>query len=252
MVATSGSGAFVRREDAGGVCTLTLNRPDKLNAIDPALFDTLAEHLRELQQDTSDLGVIVLRGAGRSFCAGVDLGGVGGVDLAGLRHQSRTLEVFGQLPQIVIAAVHGHCFTGGLELALAADWIVAAESARFGDTHGKYGLVPAWGMTQRLPRRIGAARALELMATSRRLDGREAERIGLANCCVADDQLDATVAALAAEILANARHSNAASKRLLRESDGMRLSDGLAHEQFRSPGSQPRNWLSPWRSSARG
>jgi enoyl-CoA hydratase/carnithine racemase len=78
------------------------------------------------------------------------------------------------------------------------------------------------------------------MATSRRVDGREAERIGLANACVADDQLDATVAALAAAVLANSRHSNAANKRLVNDTDGLSLSQGLAHEQFRSPGSKPR------------
>ncbi|HEY4067560.1 MAG TPA: enoyl-CoA hydratase/isomerase family protein [Burkholderiaceae bacterium] len=231
---------LVLREDAGGVCTLTLNRPDKLNAISPALFDELRAHLEALAADGGELGVVLLRGAGKSFCAGVDLAGAGAVDLAVLRRQSRALEIFSQLPQIVIAAVHGHCFTGGLELALAADWIVAAESARFGDTHGKFGLVPAWGMTQRLPRRIGVAKALELMTTSRRLDGREAERIGLANSCVADAELDGAVAALAGAVLANSRHSNAANKRLVLDADGLSLAQGLAHEQFRSPGSKLR------------
>lgn len=240
------SGApLVLREDRDGLCTLTLNRPDKLNAISPALFDELCAHVEALAADGGELGVVVLRGAGRSFCAGVDLAGAGKMDLALLRQQSRTLERLAQLPQVVIAAVHGHCFTGGLELALAADWIVAAESARFGDTHGKFGLVPAWGMTQRLPRRIGTARALELMATSRRLDGREAERFGLANACVADDRFDAAVAALAAAVLANSRHSNAANKRLVHDSDGMGLAQGLAHELFRSPGSKLRTPPTP-------
>ena len=232
--------ALVLREDADGVCTLTLNRPDKLNAVTPALFAELRAHLDAIAADGDALGVIVLRGAGRSFCAGHDLAEVGAMDLAWLRHESRTLEMFAQLPQIVIAAVHGHCITGGLELALAADWIVAAESARFADTHGKYGLVPAWGMSQRLPRRVGAARALELMTTCRRVDGREAERIGLANNCFADDAFDASVAALARAILANARHSNTVNKRLVHDTDGMSLGQGMAHELFRSPGSQKR------------
>jgi enoyl-CoA hydratase len=174
---------LVLRNDADGICTLTLNRPDKLNAVTPALFTELRAHLDAIAADGDALGVIVLRGAGRSFCAGHDLAEVGAMDLAWLRHESRTLEMFAQLPQIVIAAVHGHCLTGGLELALAADWIVAAESARFADTHGKFGLVPMWGMSQRLPRRVGTARALDLMTTCRRIDGQEAERIGLANSC---------------------------------------------------------------------
>lgn len=236
----STTAGLVLREDVDGVCTLTLNRPDKLNAVTPALFTDLRAHLDAIAADGEALGVIVLRGAGKSFCAGHDLAEVGAMDLGWLRHESRTLEMFAQLPQIVIAAVHGHCITGGLELALAADWIVAAESARFADTHGKFGLVPMWGMSQRLPRRVGTARALELMVTCRRIDGREAERIGLANCCVADDQFDASVNALARAILANSRHSNSANKRLVHDTDGMSVMQGMAHEQFRSPGSQKR------------
>jgi enoyl-CoA hydratase/carnithine racemase len=230
----------VLRADADGVCTLTLNRPDKLNAVTPALFIELRAHLDAIAADGSALGVIVLRGAGKSFCAGHDLAEVGAMDLAWLRHESRTLEMFAQLPQIVIAAVHGHCVTGGLELALAADWIVAAESARFADTHGKFGLVPMWGMSQRLPRRVGTARALELMVTCRRVDGREAERIGLANSCVADNQFEASLRALTRAIPANSRHSNSVNKRLVHDTDGMSLMQGMAHELFRSPGSQKR------------
>ncbi|MET3513883.1 enoyl-CoA hydratase/carnithine racemase [Pseudacidovorax sp. 1753] len=231
---------LVLRADAGGVCTLTLNRPDKRNAVNPPLFEALRAHLDDLVAHGGELGVVVLRGAGPCFCAGHDLGEIGAMDLAWLRHESRTLEMFSQLPQIVIAAVHGACVTGGLELALAADWIVAAESARFADTHGRYGLVPMWGMSQRLPRRVGTARALELMATARRVDGREAERIGLANTCFADVDFEAGVAELARAVLANSLHSNATNKRLVHDTDGFSLAQGMAHEQFRSPGSRKR------------
>jgi len=230
------TGNLVQREDCCGVCTLTLNRPEKLNAVTPLLFTELSGHLADLVADGGDLSVVVLRGAGKSFCAGHDLDELGNMELAWLRHESRTLELFAQLPQIVIAAVQGNCLTGGLELALAADIIVAAESAWFADTHGKWGLVPAWGMSQRLPRRVGAAKALELMVTCRRVGGREAERIGLANFCVADDQLDVTVAGLAAAIMEVSRHSNAANKRLIYDTDGMTLQQGMAHELFRSAG----------------
>lgn len=232
---------LVLREDQPGVCTLTLNRPAKHNAVTPELFTELHDHLLALQADGGDIGVVVLRGAGKSFCAGHDLSAVGQMSLEWLRHESRTLELFSALPQIVIAAVHGHCITGGLELALAADLIVAAESARFADTHGRHGLVAAWGLTQRLPRRVGRAKALELITTSARIDGREAERIGLANRCVPDAELDGELARLSAAILANSMHSNTAHKRLMTETDGMSLASGLAHEQFRSPGSKRRD-----------
>ncbi|MDO8704390.1 MAG: enoyl-CoA hydratase/isomerase family protein [Sulfuricaulis sp.] len=238
---TVASDMLVLREERSGVCTLTLNRPDKLNAVNPPLFKELRAHLDDLVTNGAELGVIVLRGAGKSFCAGHDLGEVGAMDLAWLRHESRTLEIFSQLPQIVLAAVHGNCLTGGLELALAADIIIASESARFADTHGTWGLVPAWGMSQRLPRRVGAAKALELMVTCRRVDGREAERLGLANICVPDDQLDATVTRFASAILASSRHSNTVNKRLVHDTDGLPLQQGMAHELFRSPGSKKRD-----------
>jgi len=232
--------ALVLREDADGVCTLTLNRPDKHNAVNPAVFAQLRAHLDAIAGSGDTLGVIVLRGAGKSFCAGHDLAEVGAMDVGWLRHESRTLELLAELPQITIAAVHGHCITGGLELALAADLIVASDSARFADTHGRYGLVPAWGMSQRLPRRVGAAKALELMVTCLPIDGREAERIGLANSCVPDADFDASVAALAKSILANSRHSNTVNKRFIYDTDGMSLAQGMAHELFRSPGSKKR------------
>ncbi|MGI4811864.1 MAG: enoyl-CoA hydratase/isomerase family protein [Janthinobacterium lividum] len=235
------SDSLVLRDDRDGICTLTLNRPDKRNAVTPALFTQLREHLDDLVAHNDGLGVVVLRGAGKSFCAGHDLSEVGQMDLAWLRHESRTLELFAQLPQVVIAAVQGHCLTGGLELALAADIIIAAENARFADTHGKWGLVPAWGMSQRLPRRIGASKALELMVTCRQVDGREAAHIGLANLCVADAELDAEVARFAATVMENSAHSNAANKRLVYDTDGMSLPQGMAHELFRSVGSKKRN-----------
>ena len=235
---SSNADALVLREDHGAICTLTLNRPEKRNAVTPALFKQLHAHVESLAADGAGFGVVILKGAGKSFCAGHDLGEVGQMDLAWLRHESRTLEAFAGLPQIVIAAVHGHCITGGLELALAADLIVATRSAQFADTHGKYGLVPAWGLSQRLPRRVGTAKALELMVTCRRVEGVEAERIGLANQCVDDGELDGAVAAMAAAITADSWHSNAVNKRLVYDTDGMTLQQGMAHELFRSPGSK--------------
>lgn len=232
----------VRLELRGRTATITLHRPEKHNAVVPAMFRELATHIDAVAAAREDLGVVVLRGAGRSFCAGHDLQeAVGAMDLAWLREESRVLEKLAALPQVVIAAVHGYCITGGLELALAADFIIASESAVFADTHAKFGLVPMWGGSQRLPRRIGAARAIELMTTCRRVGGLEAERIGLANACVSDDDFEQAVQRKADEVLANSWHSNAAIKRLVHETDGMRLCDGLAHEQFRSAGSKRRD-----------
>src|SRR5688572_3697592 len=131
---------LVLRSDIGGVCTLTLNRPTKLNALDTALFIQLDEHCRALEAST-DIGCVVLRGAGRSFCAGADLSAIGNQPAVPPTFKPRVIERLSLLPMPVIAAIHGHCYTGGLELALAADMIVCMASARFADTHGKWGLV---------------------------------------------------------------------------------------------------------------
>jgi enoyl-CoA hydratase/carnithine racemase len=135
--------------------------------------------------------------------------------------------------------VHGHCYTGALELALAGDIILAAESAKFADTHARWALTPVWGLSQRLPRRIGGAKAREMMFTCRTYSGREAEAMGLANVCVPDAEFDAAIDALVEEIAANSPHSHAANKRLLEATDGMTLDEGLAHEVFRGEGVGP-------------
>jgi enoyl-CoA hydratase len=206
---------LVVRTDADSVATLTLNRPDKLNALNPATFVALREHLEAIAADES-VKCVVLRGAGRSFCAGHDLGSIGANERAPSRHyEPETIDALEELPQPTIARLHGHCFTGGLELALGCDLLIAAESTKLGDTHGQWGLAPIWGMSVRLPERVGPSMAKTLMFTSRRIDGTEAARIGLVDRCVADDDLDAAVAALAAEIVANSAGTNRIAKKLI-------------------------------------
>lgn len=226
------------RSHAGGLCTLTLNRAAKLNALDTQAFEELDAHLGEIEGAITTIGCVVLRANGRAFCAGADLGGIS-AGFTDSRFKPGVIERLANLPQPVIAAVHGVCFTGGLELALAADIIIADTTARFADTHGKWGLVGAWGMTQRLPRRIGRAAALRMMLTSREISASEAKEIGLVDMLADEGGLDAMVADLAAAILANSWHTNFATKRLLKETDGMSLAEGLAHEHYRYPGFAP-------------
>jgi enoyl-CoA hydratase len=238
---TDTSAELVLRDDAAGVATLTLNRPEKRNAIDRDLFRVLRRQIKAIENESA-IGLVVVRGAGGNFCAGHDLKEAPHADSLGwLRQEMLTIERLTSLRQPVIAAVEGICYTGGLELALAADFIVCDETARFADTHGKWGLVPGWGLSQRLPRRIGQAKALEMMLTCQPYDGRAAEVMGLANQCVAVGALDAAVAALAQTILANSWHSNAENKKLVYATDGMRLSDGLDHELMRNAGFDPAN-----------
>ncbi len=230
---------LVLRDDQGGLCTLTLNRPDKLNALSMELFEELNAHLISLAASDT-IQCVVIKGAGKCFSAGHDLGGIAeGETHATPNFQAHVVERLATMPQPVIAAVHGHCYTGALELALAADIIVAAESARFADTHARFSLVPVWGMSQRLPRRIGAYKAREMMFTCATYTGQQAAAMGLAAQCVPDDQYDRTVADLAATILAQASHSHRANKRLLLETDGLPLSAGLAHEVYFGAGRGP-------------
>lgn len=222
---------LVLRTDVDGVATLTLNRPDKLNALNPAVFIELREHVDAIASDES-VTCVVLTGAGRAFCAGHDLDAIASGERAPSRHfEPETIDALEALAKPTIARIHGHCYTGGLELALACDLLIAGESARLGDTHGQWGLVPVWGMSIRLPERVGRSTAKELMFTSRRISGREAAAIGLVDRCVADDALDDTVAALAAEISANSTGTNRIVKALLADRSERTRTEALLHER---------------------
>jgi enoyl-CoA hydratase len=230
----------VSRQDADGVCTLTLSRPEKLNALDTASFQALDAHIHDLQQDQGKVGCVVLRGAGKCFCAGADLNALAeGADRPPPSYKPGVIERLSSLKQPVIAAVHGTCFTGGLELALACDFIVADAGAQFADTHGKWGLVGAWGMSQRLPRRIGMAAAKRMMMTARTVEAAEALEMGLVDLLAPAGKLDEVLKRFVDELLANSWFTNFATKRLIAETQGMPLPQGLAHENYRYPGLAP-------------
>jgi len=231
---------LVLRSDEGGVATLTLNRPEALNALSPSLFAELREHLDAIASAAETVGCVILRGAGRSFSAGNDIRAIQAGERAPSPHfQADTLEAIEALPQPVIASVQGHCYTGALELALACDLLVCSESARFADTHGKWSMTPTWGMSQRLPRRIGPLRAKQMMFTGTPVKGAEAVNLGLANLCVPDAELESATAALAASIVANSWHTLRADKRLVNEGQRYTLAEGLAYERRTSPGAGP-------------
>ena len=150
--------------------------------------------------------------------------------------QADTIRQIETMAQPVIASVQGHCYTGALELVLACDLLVAAESAKFADTHGKWAMAPGWGMSQRLPRRIGPLKAKELMYTGRVVSGSEAADIGLANFCVPEAELDERTMALAQAMVANSWHTLTADKMLVNQGQDFTLADGLAFERRESPG----------------
>jgi enoyl-CoA hydratase len=241
---------LVTRHDAGGVATLMLNRPDKLNALTPAVFVSLRAHIDAIALDES-VKCVVLGGAGRSFCAGHDLGAIATAERAPSRHfEPETIDALEQLPQPTIARLHGHCLTGGLELALACDLLVAAASTKLGDTHGQWGLAPIWGMSVRLPERIGRSAAKMLMFTSRKIDGAEAALLGLVDRCVPDDELDATVAELAAAIVANSAGTNRIVKRLIADRYELTRTEALLAERT-LPHGRPDDMAERMRSGGR-
>lgn len=233
-------GKLVLRDDNEGLTILTLNRPESLNALSPALFIELRQHIDDIAQKTEETGVVILCGKGRSFSAGNDLKAIQAGELAPSPYfQAETLEAIEALPQPVIAAVQGHCYTGSLELVLACDLLLAAESAKFADTHGKWAMSPTWGMSQRLPRRIGLLKARELMFSGRIVSGAEAAELGLANRCVPDDQLMDAAIEMARGFLENSWFTLRSDKWLINEGQKRTLEDGLKFEREKSPGRGP-------------
>ncbi|MBM4203845.1 MAG: enoyl-CoA hydratase/isomerase family protein [Gammaproteobacteria bacterium] len=232
--------ALVERSDDNGLAILTMNRPAALNALSPNLFIELRAHINAIATQTDSIGCVILCGKGRSFSAGNDLKAIQSGEVAPSRHfQAETLDAIEALPQPVIAAVQGHCYTGSLELALACDLMVAAEDARFADTHGKWGMSPTWGMSQRLPRRVGLLKAKEIMFSGRIVGGDEAARIGLANVCVSTNELMNHTIAMARGFLENSWFTLRADKMLVNKGLNYTLADGLQFERTNSPGRGP-------------
>jgi len=218
-----------------GVATVTLNRPAQLNALTTELRAAVVEAFRALGADDA-VGAVVLTGAGRAFCAGVDLKELGGETRPpGGRPATieapPDLDMVGAIracPAPVIAGVNGVAITGGFELALACDFIIAAATARFADTHARVGILPTWGLTQRLPRLIGINRAKEMSLTGDFLDAERAERWGLVNRVVEPGELLDTCRHLGAEIAASDARAVGALKRIYDDGADGTFADGLA------------------------
>jgi enoyl-CoA hydratase/carnithine racemase len=221
---------------SGPVTTITLHRPDALNAITPTMLGELQQAVSTAAADETQR-VLVLTGSGRAFSAGVDLKALGdreivnGVvgDILDVPARAITALLAGS-ELVTIAKVNGFCFTGALELALACDLMVVADEATLGDTHAKFGLRPTWGMSQRLPAAVGMTKARELSLTARNVKGVEAAAIGLACRSVPRDRLDDEVDALVEQVVANSSGSLAAYSDLFAFAEQNGLDDGLRYE----------------------
>jgi len=189
------------------IATVTINRPDKLNALNDAMMTELSAMIDELTANAA-VGVIIITGAGRAFVAGADISRLAAAETGELEKFARKGQaVFRKIElssKPVIAAVNGFALGGGCELALACHVRLASTQAKFGLPEVKLGLIPGYGGTQRLPRLIGRGPALQLILTGDTIDGAEAARLGLANAAVEPDALITAARAMAATMLKNA------------------------------------------------
>ncbi|MDO9023060.1 enoyl-CoA hydratase [Zwartia sp.] len=185
------SETFVLVETRGRVGLLTLNRPKALNALNDQLMDQLGAAL--LAFDANDeIGCIVITGSEKAFAAGADIGAMKDwsyMDVYKTEYIGRNWETLRGIRKPVIAAVAGYALGGGCELAMMCDFILAADSAKFGQPEIKLGVIPGAGGTQRLPRAVGKAKAMEMVLTGRMMDAVEAERAGLVSRIVPADRL---------------------------------------------------------------
>ncbi|HEY1852412.1 MAG TPA: enoyl-CoA hydratase [Candidatus Binataceae bacterium] len=220
----------------GGIATVTLNRPEKLNALNRDLRSNFCRVMQELRDDP-EAQVVIITGAGRAFCAGLDLRELGAdakTESGALVRDGTNVSFISVIEDMnvpVIAAVNGFAVTGGFEMVLACDMIVAAEDAQFADTHARVGVMPGGGMTARLPRAIGIRKAKEFSLTGNYLSARDAERMGLVNRVVAPGQAVTEARVLATQILSANQSIVRQLKKLYELTTRATLQDGLRIEQ---------------------
>ena len=216
------------------VATITFNRPKALNALNRALLEEFADAVG-LVEEREDVHVLVLTGNGdKAFVAGADITEINQLDALGAKHFARRgLEAINRLPQLpipVIAAVNGYALGGGSEMALACDFIYAAETANFGLPEINLGIIPGFGGTQRLARLIGANMAREMIYTGKMIDAAEALRLGIVNKVFAPEQLMAGVMETAGLMAQKGRVALRAAKQAINNGLNVDLASGLALE----------------------
>ena len=179
-------------ETDGAVAVLTLNRPDVMNALSPELLGGLCQAFRSLQQDR-EIRAVILTGNGKAFCAGLDLKAMeanpGGLDAFAIHGDNDVAAAMADFDRPIIVAVNGVAATGGFELALMGDILIASENARFADTHCRVGLAPGWGLSQKLARMIGPSRAKEAHFTGNFISAQQAADWGMVSRAVPADSL---------------------------------------------------------------
>lgn len=218
----------VRVEKDGAIAIVTLNRPEAMNALSRALREALARAFEDLANDP-DTAIVVLTGAGRAFCAGFDLKELSSESTDAIAE----VDVIGAIRAFegpIIGAVNGHAITGGFELALACDVLIASTTAKFADTHARVGILPGWGLSQILPRLIGLFRAKEMSLTGNFVLAEQAEAWGLVNRVVAPEELLPACMALATDMLSCDRTALRGYKRLIDRGFGLPFAEAMRFE----------------------
>jgi len=227
---------IVLTETTEGITTVTLNRPEHLNALSVELRQKLGEVFIKLRNDT-ETQVIILTGNGRAFTAGLDLKELGQQGMNTPSSGNETVDLQKAIREVgkpVIAAINGFAITGGFELALACDILIASTEAKFADTHVRMGVVPGWGLSQRLSRLIGASRAKQLSFTGNYLSAETAERWGLVNEVLEPDELLLYCQKLAKEITSVDQDTLKEVHRLIDYGWENSLSEGIDEERHAS------------------
>ncbi len=220
-------------ETRGRVGLVTLNRPKALNALDDALMNELGKALAKFDADEG-IGAMVLTGSDKAFAAGADIGAMkdwGYMDVYKGEYITRNWERMKSIRKPVIAAVAGYALGGGCELALMCDIIIAADTAKFGQPEIKLGIIPGAGGTQRLPRAVGKAKAMDLVLTGRMMDAAEAERAGLVSRVVSPDKLIDEAIAAAAQIAEFSLPSVMMAKEAVNRAYESPLAEGMLFER---------------------
>ena len=221
------------RTEAGRVGVITLNRPKQLNALNNELMDELGAALKAFDADPA-IGCMVITGSEKAFAAGADIGAMATYSFADVYkgdYITRNWEQIRQVRKPVIAAVSGFALGGGCELAMMCDLVIAADNARFGQPEIKLGIIPGAGGTQRLPRAVGKAKAMDLVLTGRMMDAQEAERAGLVSRVVPLDKLMEETLAAALMICEFSQIAVIAAKESVNRAFESGLSDGVMFER---------------------
>jgi len=221
-------------EREGRVAILTVNRPDKMNALNEQVRTDVLAALAEVENDDG-VGVVVITGAGeKSFIAGADIGEFAGRTPFDQRHAMRSPRIFDVMaafPKPVIAMINGFCLGGGCELAMSCDLRIASEKARFGQPEINLGLIPGGGGTQRLSRLVGIGHAMRLVLTGDMIGAGEAHEIGLVEMVVAHDELRARTLELAAKIAGKSPLTVRIAKEAIRAGQRLSIDDGILYER---------------------